>query len=113
VATCDVHYVKLEDKEAQDVLVCIQQNKKVGDDDRMKMTKFDLYLKSDQEMEKHFADLPQALANTLEIGAKCNFSSQTGKNKFFPYLLKFKGTIEKIQKTNNLKTILSIYGKKL
>jgi DNA polymerase-3 subunit alpha len=79
VATCDVHYVKLEDKEAQDVLVCIQQNKKVGDDDRMKMTKFDLYLKSDQEMEKHFADLPQALANTLEIGAKCNFSPQMGK----------------------------------
>ncbi|MEA3273215.1 MAG: DNA polymerase III subunit alpha [Patescibacteria group bacterium] len=84
VATCDAHYVKLEDKDAQDVLVCIQQNKKVGDDDRMKMTKFDLYLKSSEEMEKHFADLPQALASTLEIGKKCNFSPQMG-GTILPY----------------------------
>jgi DNA polymerase III subunit alpha len=79
VATCDVHYVKPEDKEAQDILVCIQQNKKVEDEDRMKMTDFDLYLKSPQEMEKHFADLPEALANTVKIGKRCNFYPRMGK----------------------------------
>lgn len=78
VATCDVHYVNPEDKEIQDVLLCIQQNKKVDDRDRLNMSEFDLYLKSPKEMQEHFRDLPEALAHTVEVAEKCNFYPDMG-----------------------------------
>lgn len=79
VATCDVHYVMPEDKEVQDVLLCIQQNKKVEDKNRLNMTDFDLYLKSPEEMRKKFSDIPQALSNTVEVARKCDFYPAMGQ----------------------------------
>ncbi|MBD3244651.1 MAG: DNA polymerase III subunit alpha [Candidatus Moranbacteria bacterium] len=79
IATCDVHYVKKTDKKVQDALLCIQQNKKVNDNNRLKMTDFDLYLKSPQEMQETFKDTPQALENTVKIAEKCNFYPKMGQ----------------------------------
>ena len=84
VATSDVHYVKKEDKEVQDVLLCIQQNKKVQDKQRLKMTTFDLYLKSAEEMATEFPEAPEALTNTMKIAEQCQFDLKMGKS-VLPY----------------------------
>ncbi len=72
VATNDVHYVKREDAEAHDVLLCIQTASTVDEEDRMRFPNDQFYLKSPQEMEKLFAQIPQACRNTEEIADRCN-----------------------------------------
>ncbi|MBD3300779.1 MAG: DNA polymerase III subunit alpha, partial [Candidatus Moranbacteria bacterium] len=79
IATCDVHYVKPLDKEVQDVLLCIQQNKKVHDKNRLKMMDFDLYLRSSDEMAEIFKDVPEALENTVKIAEECAVKLELGK----------------------------------
>ena len=66
IATNDVHFVKPEDAEAHDRLICINTAAKVLDQNRMRYTKQE-WLKTRAEMAALFADLPQALANTAEI----------------------------------------------
>jgi len=72
VATNDVHYLKEEDAQAHDVLLCIQTGKNLSDEDRMKFPNDQFYLKSGDEMETVFADAPQAIKSTLEIAKRCN-----------------------------------------
>jgi len=67
VATNDVHYVKKEDAAVHDVLLCIQTAKTVDDENRMRFPNDQFYLKSEQEMERLFADLPEAIENTKKI----------------------------------------------
>ncbi len=64
VATNDVHYTYEEDVEAHDILLCIQTNKKVSDEDRMRYTGGQFFLKSPDQMEKLFSYVPEALENT-------------------------------------------------
>lgn len=79
VATNDIHYVRREDAENQDVLMCIQMGKTVEDDDRLKMSTDQLYLKSEEEMEELFSYLPEALANTQKIADRCQVEIEFGK----------------------------------
>ena len=72
VATNDIHYVKREDAEAQDVLMCIQMDKTVDDPDRMKFETDQFYLKSPEEMENLFSYIPEALENTVKIAERCH-----------------------------------------
>ena len=74
VATNDVHYVRQEDAEAQDVLMCIQMDRTVDDPQRMKFETDMFYLKSPEEMEKQFSYIPEALSNTVEIAKRCDVS---------------------------------------
>ncbi len=69
VATNDVHFVSAEDREAHDRLICINTNADIDDPKRLRYTKQE-YLKTQQEMGEIFADLPEALENTLEIANK-------------------------------------------
>ncbi|MBN3033789.1 MAG: DNA polymerase III subunit alpha [Candidatus Saganbacteria bacterium] len=78
VATNDVHCVRREDAYLQDVLLCIQTNSFLSDEKRLKFESKDFYLKSYEEMAERFADLPEALARTLEIAEKCNLEIETG-----------------------------------
>lgn len=73
VATNDVHFLKQEDAQIQDVLLCIQTNKKLSDPDRLHFSSDQFYLKSSAEMHQLFKDYPEALENTRHIAAKCNF----------------------------------------
>jgi DNA polymerase-3 subunit alpha len=66
-ATNDVHYWKKEDAAAHDVLLCIQTAKTVDDENRMRFPNDQFYLKSELEMERIFADLPEAIENTKKI----------------------------------------------
>ncbi|MFZ2774458.1 MAG: DNA polymerase III subunit alpha [Candidatus Moraniibacteriota bacterium] len=81
VATNDIHYVKEDDASIQDILLCIQTNRKVEDKNRMNLMDFKLYLKSPEEMAEHFKATPEALANTQEIVAKCNLEIKLGETQ--------------------------------
>ncbi|MBR6729126.1 MAG: DNA polymerase III subunit alpha, partial [Clostridia bacterium] len=71
VATNDVHYINREDAKHQDVLMCIQTNRKVAETDRMRFETDEFYLKSEEEMESLFSAIPEALSNTEKIAARC------------------------------------------
>jgi DNA polymerase-3 subunit alpha len=73
VATNDVHYLAKDDAESQDVLLCIQTNKKVADQDRIRFGSEQFYFKSSEEMIDLFSEIPEAIQNTAKIAAKCNF----------------------------------------
>lgn len=79
VATNDVHYVRKEDHQAQDAIICVSTNKKIADDKRMKMTSKDYYLRSGQEMAELFPQQPEALANTVKIAQQCDVKLEFGK----------------------------------
>lgn len=70
IATNDSHYVNQEDSEAQDILLCLQTNKLVSDQNRMKFSSDQFFFKTKSQMEQRFADLPEALDNTMEIVSK-------------------------------------------
>ena len=66
VATNDVHFVNEDDAEAHDRLVCVSTNRFLTDPTRMLYTKQE-WMKTTEEMNKLFADVPEALSNTVEI----------------------------------------------
>jgi DNA polymerase III subunit alpha len=80
ICTNDVHYINKDDAEAQDVLVCVSSGKTVSDPNRLNMTDYDLSLSSPEEMAEHFADLPESLANTVDIANRCTVTIPMGDN---------------------------------
>ena len=78
VATNDIHYLKKEDAKYQDVLMCIQMEKKVDDPDRMKFETEEFYIKSPEEMASLFEYVPQAIENTEKIAKRCNVDFDFG-----------------------------------
>ncbi|MGN0438488.1 MAG: DNA polymerase III subunit alpha [Lachnospiraceae bacterium] len=81
VATNDIHYVKKEDWAAHDVLLCIQTNKKVTDDDRMRYQEGQFYVKSEEEMRALFPYAQEAIDNTEKIAQRCNVEIVFGEQK--------------------------------
>ena len=79
VATNDCHYLRHEDADAHDVLLCIQTGKNVTDANRLRYETDQVYFKSPDEMRTLFADWPQALANTIAIAERCNLEMKFGK----------------------------------
>ena len=72
VATNDVHYINPEDARLQDILLAIQTGTLISDPNRMRMSGNTYYLRSPEEMSSLFAEVPEALANTLLIAERCN-----------------------------------------
>ena len=72
VATNDVHYINQSDSRLQDILLAIQTNTLLSDPERMRMTDDSYYLRTPQEMSRLFAEVPEALSNTLLIAERCN-----------------------------------------
>ncbi|MGE4553152.1 MAG: DNA polymerase III subunit alpha [Desulfovibrionaceae bacterium] len=87
VATNDCHYLNKGDDEAHDVLICIQTGKTVDTPGRMRMDTDQLYFKTPEEMEKAFAAVPEAIANTQRIAERCNVEIELGKHSFPVYEL--------------------------
>lgn len=83
VATADCHYLKPEDSEAQDVLVCIGTGKTVSDQDRLDMRSHDLSMKSAEEMANKFSDIPEAVENTQLVADMCNLDILINQ-RYFP-----------------------------
>lgn len=86
IATNDSHYVYKEDAAAQDALVCVQSGKMLEDTNRIRYIDTpDFYLKSPDEMEQEFLDLPEALDNTQKIAQRCDVQITLGQ-WYFPKL---------------------------
>lgn len=79
VATNDLHYLKPDDHDVQDVLLCLQTKRKKDDADRMEMHGQDFYYKTSKEMHEAFKDVPEALENTLKIAEMCDLEIELGK----------------------------------
>ena len=81
VATNDVHYVEKSHSHAHDCLVCIGTQSLLSDPKRMSAgyAKEQFYLRSPEEMKARFAEIPEAVTNTLEVAEKCNLEIEFGK----------------------------------
>jgi DNA polymerase-3 subunit alpha len=82
VATSDVHYVRREDAEAQDILLCVNTGKFRTDTNRMKMDTNEFYLRSPEEMYAAFAGMEDALKRTQEIADSVNIDLEIGARHF-------------------------------
>ncbi|HCR65147.1 MAG TPA: DNA polymerase III subunit alpha, partial [Oceanicaulis sp.] len=78
VATNEPHFPKPEFYQAHDALLCISEGAYVSMDDRRKLTA-EHDFKSGAAMAERFSDLPEAIANTLEIAKRCSFRPRTSK----------------------------------
>ncbi len=81
VATNDVHYIMEDDAESHDILLCIQTQKKVTDEDRMRYDGGQYYLKSEEEMLSLFPYAKQAVENTEKIAQRCHVEIEFGNYK--------------------------------
>ncbi|MEK7627341.1 MAG: DNA polymerase III subunit alpha [Patescibacteria group bacterium] len=81
IATNDMHYLKKEDAEAQDILLAIQTKSLISDTDRLTMKDEDFSMKSPEEMAKNFEDIPEALENTQKIADSCDLEIELGKTQ--------------------------------
>ncbi len=79
VATNDVRFLLRDEYEAHEVRVCITEGRTLDDPRRERRYCEEQYLKSAEEMAELFADIPQALENTLAIAKRCNVTIQLGK----------------------------------
>ncbi len=78
VATNDSHYLRKEDYYNHEVLLCVQTGKRMTDEDRMSFSTNDYYIKSPEEMEEYFSNIPEVLENTVKIADKCNVTFDFG-----------------------------------
>lgn len=83
VATADCHYLRPEDSEAQDVLVCIGTARTIEDADRLDMRAYDLSMKTTEQMYELFKDIPEAVKNTQLVADKCNLEILINQ-RYFP-----------------------------
>ena len=81
VATHPVQFLVPEDFKAHEARVCISQGYLLGDQRRPRSFTTEQYFKTQQEMARLFADLPQLLENSVEIARRCNLQITLGKTK--------------------------------
>jgi DNA polymerase-3 subunit alpha len=72
VATNDVRFLERDEFEAHEARVCIHEGQRLDDPDRPRRYSPEQYLKTPAEMVELFADLPEALANSVEIARRCS-----------------------------------------
>jgi len=84
VATNDVHYLKKEDAEAQDILMLINTGADPNNPERLTLKNDDFSLRTPEEMIKSFKEIPEAIENTQKIVDACNFEFELNKIKL-PY----------------------------
>ena len=78
IATNDTHYTFKDRAKAQEALMCINMGVKLSDNDRLKHSVFEFYVKTSEQMSELFADLPEAISNTQEIAQKCDLELKLG-----------------------------------
>lgn len=90
VATNDVRFLNKEDFEAHEARVCIHEGITLTDPKRSKNYSEEQYLKSPEAMARLFADIPEALKNTVEIAKRCTLTLKLGH----VYLPHYPGTVD-------------------
>jgi DNA polymerase-3 subunit alpha len=74
ICTNDVHYVRAKDAGPHDAMLCIQTGAKIEEEKRMRFTGQEFYLKSREEMEKLFAEVPESVVNTQHVAEMCELA---------------------------------------
>ncbi|WIK65227.1 DNA polymerase III subunit alpha [Gleimia hominis] len=77
VVTNDAHYVRKEDRDIQDALLCINSGSTLNDPDRFRFDGSGYYIRSSEDMRNDWLELPQACDNTLEIARRCDITFRT------------------------------------
>ncbi len=78
VVTADSHYSRHEDREAHEILLCVQTGKELTDPSRMTM-EMDLFVAPAEEVAERFAHIPEALTNTVAIAERCSIEIELGR----------------------------------
>jgi len=81
IATNDTHYLEQDYARAHEIFMCIAMNKSFNDENRLKHSVQEFYLKSPEDMSNLFADIPEVLKTTQEIVDKCNLEITLGECK--------------------------------
>ena len=80
VVTCDAHYLKKEDQDAHEVLLCVGTGSNLSDEKRMSLRDYDLHVIPAEEIISHWQDTcPEAVLNTKRIAERCNVDLQLGR----------------------------------
>ncbi len=79
VSSNDAHYIRREDAAVHDVLLCIQTGKVVSDQERLRFSGSEFYLKTETEMRDLFRDHPEAADNSVVIAGQCNLDFTFGE----------------------------------
>ncbi len=96
VATNNVRFLNRDDFEAHEARVCIHEARFLNDAQKNKVTVEEQYLKSPEAMAALFADLPEALENSVEIAKRCNLVLDLGKTHLPHYPIQPGTTIEAV-----------------
>ncbi|HEY5583650.1 MAG TPA: DNA polymerase III subunit alpha [Ruminiclostridium sp.] len=110
VATNDAHYLLKESAKPHDILLCIQTGKTVNDENRMRFSTDELYVKSTEEMYEHFKNVTQALENTVKIAQRCNVELEFGKLHLPSFTVEEGYTTYEFLKEKCYKGLTEIYG---
>jgi len=78
IATNDIHYLRHEDCEAQDVLLCINTGAKKADEKRFRFETDSLYFKTREEMAHMFRDLPESIHATMDVASQTDLEIEFG-----------------------------------
>ncbi len=79
VVTCDAHYLKHDDQQAHEILLCVQTGSFLSDEKRMTLSNFDLYVTEPQDIIKRWGkDHPDFITNTRKIAERCNVQLELG-----------------------------------
>ncbi|HUE41748.1 MAG TPA: DNA polymerase III subunit alpha, partial [Chthoniobacterales bacterium] len=111
VAANDVHFLRRDDHDAHDVMLCIGTGKMVQDETRMRYAP-ELYFKSPAEMRALFKDHPDAISNTLAIGERCDVTIEFGRSKYPEYPVPAGQMREKYLRELCDKGLLERYGER-
>ncbi len=80
VVTCDAHYLKKDDQEAHEVLLCIQTSAFLEEENRLSLKEFELHVSDPQEIIKRWGGkYPKLISNTRRIADRCNLQLELGK----------------------------------
>ena len=80
VVTCDAHYLKKEDQDAHEVLLCVGTGSNISDEKRMSLKGFDLHvIPPDELIERWGKTCPEAIRNTKKIADRCNVKIDLGR----------------------------------
>ena len=99
VATNDTHYLEQKDADAHEAFMCIAMNKLYDDPNRLRHSVHEFYLKSQEQIYKLYADIPEAIEATQEIADKCNLTIKLGN----PTPPNFKFTRDKLKDYSSTK----------
>lgn len=80
VVTCDAHYLRHEDKDSHEILLCVQTGSFLADQDRMSLKEFELHVTDPNELISRWGkDHPEAITNSKVIADRCNIEIELGK----------------------------------